>query len=742
MDEYRMRLKSYGTASKGKTILSSKRKTETYLKVMFDGKDLTPKPLNPDVFSGGKERQISVYEHERPEARRSTLQSLNKSYSIVRFKNELKQGTQEETSTQPYRGSIQSSTQLTSLGANASLTEKEDIPAPGSQEDNAEISTGSGPAAGASPEEEDEDTASISGMKKIPVRVTLTLCETNTVFLLDIPSATAIKDTEEGDMVELDNETYEYLTVGKGRNRKMLHAEVQTKPIIVKTRTTDYQRNKTKAGSSYCSVWEMYDTYKDKQESEEESEDDSADSEVGEVTGHQLDEVSSLDSFRLSHEEKQVQKLMRSPRFLEAVCVIERLLASNCFKEEQKIFRCLTVPDDFREKIEYNYRLNHLWTFANEYTKGKSVNSLDWNSKNKDILAVGYGKFYFADQVAGMVLIWSIKNPVQPERQYNFTPPVTAVSFSKENPMLLAVGFYDGAVIVLNIASREKMIIGENVPPFEPCWSLCWNYGQTQGEEEVVCATFDDGKICAYSVQKKLEPFQLMRVAKADGKLKGYNAMKKCSNLVIPVTRYDAAYFLRYHPTHSSIYFVGTNQGVIHKCSVNYLNQHLDLFLAHEGPINAMKFSPFCPQIFATCGDDWHTRLWAEGISDPMVDMYVSMHSVEDFDWSPSHSTIFVTTQSKFIQIWDIQRKIYDPQSITESPSKARCTKVQFTDNGNCLIVGDVDGNVHVFSVEDLPFKAFFQENLLFESMSRVLSTNLPLMKKLRKLRRKQSSIK
>lgn len=104
-----------------------------------------------------------------------------------------------------------------------------------------------------------------------------------------------------------------------------------------------------------------------------------------------------------------------------------------------------------------------------------------------------------------------------------------------------------------------------------------------------------------------------MRIAKATGKLKGYDSMRKCSNINMPVTSYSAALLNRPHPSSKSIYFIGTDEGVIHKCSYNYLNRHLDLFLAHEGPINEMKFSPFCPTFFATCGDDWHTRIWAEG---------------------------------------------------------------------------------------------------------------------------------
>lgn len=72
--------------------------------------------------------------------------------------------------------------------------------------------------------------------------------------------------------------------------------------------------------------------------------------------------------------------------------------------------------------------------------------------------------------------------------------------------MLLAVGTYIGSVIVINIVSREKMIIGENIPTFEPVWDIAWQFGRNEkdGQEHVV-ATFDDGRITSYSVQRKLE---------------------------------------------------------------------------------------------------------------------------------------------------------------------------------------------------------------------------------------------
>lgn len=118
------------------------------------------------------------------------------------------------------------------------------------------------------------------------------------------------------------------------------------------------------------------------------------------------------------------------------------------------------------------------------------------------------------------------------------------------------------------------------------------------------------------------------------------------------------------------------------------------------------------------------------------------MQSVQGLDWSPTHSTILVTIQGKSIQVWDLQRKVYCPQSITMSHTSSTNTVVQFTKSGRALIVGDVDGNVNVYSLEDMPFPAFFQENLLFESIFRALITNPTLLDKVKHLRRESMTNK
>lgn len=112
------------------------------------------------------------------------------------------------------------------------------------------------------------------------------------------------------------------------------------------------------------------------------------------------------------------------------------------------------------------------------------------------------------------------------------------------------------------------------------------------------------------------------------------------------------------------------------------------------------------------------------------------MQSVQGADWSPTHSTIIANICGGDVYLWDLQRKAYLPQSITHSPTNSKNTVVQFTESGRCLVVGDIDGNVHLFSLEDMPLPAFFQENLLEQSILKALVTKPHLIKKLKKLGR------
>lgn len=82
-------------------------------------------------------------------------------------------------------------------------------------------------------------------------------------------------------------------------------------------------------------------------------------------------------------------------------------------------------------------------------------------------------------------------------------------------------------------------------------------------------------------------------------------------------TRTCCAYFrfaslltIEMHPTKSSLYYVGTADGIIHECSIYDSYQHKCFKQVHKYGVYSVEFSPFSPKIFLTCGFDWFVYIY------------------------------------------------------------------------------------------------------------------------------------
>lgn len=65
---------------------------------------------------------------------------------------------------------------------------------------------------------------------------------------------------------------------------------------------------------------------------------------------------------------------------------------------------------------------------------------------------MGYGKWNDeTHNVQGAVCCWSLKNPVYPERKYEFDKPITSLDFSKTHSNILIAGSYGGFIYALDI---------------------------------------------------------------------------------------------------------------------------------------------------------------------------------------------------------------------------------------------------------------------------------------------------
>ncbi|CAB0033580.1 unnamed protein product [Trichogramma brassicae] len=127
------------------------------------------------------------------------------------------------------------------------------------------------------------------------------------------------------------------------------------------------------------------------------------------------------------------------------------------------------------------------------------------------------------------------------------------------------------------------------------------------------------------------------------GHVQGIRRTNYSRGTEVPINRHTGIRVLRLHPKSPNEFYVGTEEGAIVRCSIDQPDFYLDHFLAHDGACYTMQYSPFCEKIFLTCGADWFCRIWAEGVTEPLMEFSTRMTSVSAATWCPKISTIFAT---------------------------------------------------------------------------------------------------
>ncbi|EZA46852.1 hypothetical protein DMN91_010154 [Ooceraea biroi] len=575
-----------------------------------------------------------------------------------------------------------------------------------------------------------------------PESVTITLKETQTFFIFEMPQMTEDLRTPEGEAIQQENENYECVTVGPGSNRKLLDAEAQTIRILTKSRGTYLGLRPRRNQGMLASDWVIHDIYAAPELMTEEN---------GRLIVHSRESMRRMREAReLRYKlplpetsdpsiEEQLSRICQETRFRHAARVMERIIANNVFATAQKRFAGLIRRDPCDLDLKFDYRLDLLWTHTCEMARDRPVAAFRWSPANAAILAVAYGAQTGSDRAKGLLLIWCAKNPSQPARDYTFDSPLSDIDWSRERPNLLAIGFYDGSIKVINVSAKELNVIRqsrrETSPACSPHWQVQWWSGDEQFDfQEQIYTSDQDGRVYCYRFSEDFLASEIMRLYRVEGKPGGVTRTDHCMAHDVLISRQPGALVLRRHPAVSNVYFVGSDEGCIYRCSTNYLDQHTDSFLAHDGPIYSMEFSPFCQKLFLTCGADWCVRIWVDGLTEPLIMLSTEMACVRSVCWSPTCSTIIASIVNDQICIWDIRRKTHVSASVTIPTKGARLVAADITANGNQLVAADVEGTVYVYNLEGMSFPPYDQTKVLIESIHKALVTKPKLLKKLKKL--------
>lgn len=365
----------------------------------------------------------------------------------------------------------------------------------------------------------------------------------------------------------------------------------------------------------------------------------------------------------------------------------------------------ITENTSLQIKNDRETKLLPLWSFSCDLTVGRTVSCMAWNIAIEDLLAVSYSSFEFNNNQDGLVLLWSLKNPEYPQQIFRTNCGVTSIEFSSLHPNLLAVGQYNGVVAIYDMNKKN-----ESYPILESCqgkgshidavWQVKWiNKGNERGENLVSISS--DGRVTEWSMKKGLSFTDLMiikRVSNGKGQADGIIS-RQASGLCFDFANSD-----------SSVYYAGTEDGVIHKCSCSYNEQYLQTYFGHSGPIYRLKLSPFWSDIFISCSADWTVKLWHQTETSELVTFHSIdlAHAVFDVAWSPNEPTIFGSvTEDGRIEIWDLDKSTLDPvvrhyQKSKEDELPVQCTNIIFAASAPVIAVGDNHGQVIVYQIPRL----------------------------------------
>lgn len=420
--------------------------------------------------------------------------------------------------------------------------------------------------------------------------------------------------------------------------------------------------------------------------------------------------------------------------------VLQRLLAGNTFRSRQKRFRNMIMPNPLDLTIRYTYRLDELWRYALTGVTGSAVSCLSWCHANGDLLAIGYGVYSHqasASRHEGYVGVWSIKNPRNPERLYRFAVPVTAVAFSRDNPQLLAIGTFGGSVEVVDISDDSTARVAcsqrETSPGMEPVWAIEWI--RVDAAEELLTVA-EDGLVMKYSMCNGpgLIGFRQIRLDRVEGAVEGLQVARKNSGH-LGADRHPQALVLQIDPQKADIFYVGTDEGCLHRCSTFFPHQYAGIMQAHQGVIGAMEFSPWSPKIFLTCGHDWKVRIWIDEIYEPVLELCSGFEAVRTAHWSPIHAALLVCVTRKQVELWNIRKNVIRPASVTMFyAGNVELTTCAYSGCGRTLVVGDANGATHVCALEDMPFAPHFQYLELQTAIYQALVAKPELLRQVKSL--------
>ena len=447
----------------------------------------------------------------------------------------------------------------------------------------------------------------------------------------------------------------------------------------------------------------------------------------------QVDEFSSSDAILV---------VKPCSRLVTALKVRTKVLTTieSALRERERAEHCLKYRA--LRPIEQTGALLLLETLeSHSYARGLNVSSVKFNPCRKDMFVVAYGEFNFDAGNAGAhgaLAFYSLRSR-EPLYAMRFDHGVMTIDWSATSPTLLAMGYYDGEVAIMNLCDfvrdtaecparveLERPIVNDNHHT-APVWGIQWALAEHDDTidtsdlkfAQALVSTSTDGKVKRWDrVCDKLQRgVDVLTVDWSPQPCHGKTNSISCDGALI---HHEGVMCLEFSMD-ARYYVIGTQDGQIYKCSLAFTNEYLMTYAAHVGPIYCIKWSPYHPHVFATCSADWTVKIFVDAASEdnsfmtmsdtssrmhstPVQPVFViehSQHPINSLDWSPWCATEFaIVTDDGALEIWNLATSVAVPKVVVQVTNDHQpAATVSYARDAPVIIVGCANGSVFVFRI-------------------------------------------
>ncbi|XP_015492384.1 WD repeat-containing protein 78 isoform X3 [Parus major] len=577
-------------------------------------------------------------------------------------------------------------------------------------------------------------------------RVDIFLTETNTLWMLDLPTALVSTEAEEAVRVLERNKIYTEICKAKIGSEYFEEKIVQTFSGAAKNKEMQCETITVAEKGLMVTSWDLDHSLNASEPTETEEPRAPAGQSSKSPTAEKHTRAVAVPSATepavpaRSHEEKEChsETILTSANLQQDLVVMERILMENIFQPKLAVYRQIPVliepvvtsdteaeeeEEDEEEEDEEDEekqeeapeadespaedagpRLEQLWSYRCDLTSGRSVSSMAWNKTNPDLLAVGYREFVSLKK-KGLACCWSLKNPMWPERIFCCEHGVTAVDFSLARPNLLAVGMANGCVAIYDVRSRRDAALLDSSASLNkhkgPVWQLRWVQQDRGDKEERLMCISGDGRVTQWFIQQRLDCFDVMKIKRTQsGKKKLPGERERKSEA--PISQQAAGMCFDFHPEDSDIFLAGTEEGHIHCCSCSGKEQILGTYRGHKGPVYKVAWNPSSTDMFLSCSADWSILLWHRDSFTPLLTFTSVTAFVHDIKWAPKSAFIFVAVNERRVEFWDLSVSIFQPVFSCAAIPEGNLSSILFARNAECLLLGDSSGQVGVWQLHNL----------------------------------------